>query len=74
MMRADPRLAAALDKYLTPAGQALMAAGDRKCVTQNVAQHAFLRMDDYLTIPLSQLLAQIQEPLAELESLIGGTN
>lgn len=59
MMRADPLLAAAFDEYLTPAGHALMAAGDSKCVTQNVAQHAFLRMDDYLTIPFTQLLEQV---------------
>ncbi|MGW6725938.1 lipase family protein [Nocardia sp. NPDC055029] len=67
MMRADPLLAAAFDKYLTPAGQALMAAGDSKCVTQNVAQHAFLRMDDYLTIPFSQLLEQVQASLEALD-------
>lgn len=67
MMRADPRLAAAFDEYLTPAGHALMAAGDSKCVTPNVAQHAFLRMDDYLTIPFSQLAEQVQESLAELD-------
>ncbi|WP_410875376.1 lipase family protein [Nocardia sp. A7] len=67
MMRADPRLAAAFDKYLTPAGQALMAAGDSKCLTPNMAQHAFLRMDDYLTIPFSQLLEQVQASLADLD-------
>ncbi|WP_458690481.1 lipase family protein [Nocardia tengchongensis] len=67
MMRADPRLAAAFDKYLTPAGQALIAAGDSKCMTPNVAQHAFLRMDDYLTIPFSQLFAQVQASLADLD-------
>ncbi|MGS2809871.1 lipase family protein [Nocardia sp. MW-W600-9] len=67
MMRADPRLAAAFDKYLTPAGQALMAAGDSKCVTANVAQHAFLRMDDYLTIPFAQLIEEIQPSLDALD-------
>ncbi|GAD82220.1 lipase family protein [Nocardia asteroides] len=60
MLRSDPVLAAAFDKYLTPAGHALMAAGDSKCVTQNVAQHAFLHMDDYLTIPFSQLLEEVR--------------
>ncbi|WP_245720003.1 lipase family protein [Nocardia uniformis] len=67
MMRADPRLAAAFDKYLTPAGQALMAAGDSTCMTPNVAQHAFQRMDDYLTIPFPQLLEQVQASLADLD-------
>ncbi|MGW6427430.1 lipase family protein [Nocardia sp. NPDC055053] len=60
MMRADPRLAAAFDTYLTPAGRALIAAGDSKCVTQNVSQHAFMNLDDYLTIPFTQLIEQVQ--------------
>jgi hypothetical protein len=67
MMRADPVLAAAFDKYLTPAGRALMAAGDSKCVTPNVAQHAFVRMDDHLTIPFSRLLEEVQGSLAALD-------
>ncbi|GAB2521024.1 lipase family protein [Nocardia heshunensis] len=67
MMRADPRLAAVFDKYLTPAGQALMAAGDSKCATPNVGQHPFLRMDDYLTIPFSQLLEEVQPLFADLD-------
>ncbi|MEV0077301.1 lipase family protein [Nocardia neocaledoniensis] len=67
MMRADPVLAAAFDKYLTPAGRALMAAGDSKCVTPNVAQHAFVRMDDHLTIPFSRLLDEVQGSLAALD-------
>ncbi|MFF2087455.1 lipase family protein [Nocardia sp. NPDC058176] len=67
MMRADPRLAAAFDEYLTPAGHALMAAGDSKCVTPNVAQHAFLRMDEYLTIPFSQLVEQVRASFADLD-------
>ncbi|GEM31769.1 lipase [Nocardia neocaledoniensis NBRC 108232] len=67
MMRADPLLAAAFDKYLTPAGRALMAAGDSKCVTPNVAQHAFVRMDDHLTIPFSRLLEEVQGSLAALD-------
>lgn len=67
MMRADPHLAAAFNKYLTPAGQALMAAGDSKCMTPNVAQHAFLRMDDYLTIPFSQLFEQVQASFADVD-------
>lgn len=67
MMRADPRLAATFNKYLTPAGQALMAAGDSKCMTPNVAQHAFLRMDDYLTIPFSELFEQVQASFADLD-------
>ncbi|MFJ4659023.1 lipase family protein [Nocardia sp. NPDC088792] len=67
MMRADPRMAAAFNKYLTPAGQALMAAGDSQCMTPNVAQHAFLHMDDYLTIPFSQLFEQVQTSFADLD-------
>ncbi|WP_280298613.1 lipase family protein [Nocardia neocaledoniensis] len=67
MMRADPVLAAAFDKYLTPTGHALMAAGDSKCVTPNVAQHAFVRMDDHLTIPFSRLLEEVQGSLAALD-------
>ncbi|MEV0248669.1 lipase family protein [Nocardia sp. NPDC050712] len=67
MMRADPQLAAAFDKYLTPAGHALLAAGDSKCVTPNVAQHAFLRMDDYLTIPFSRLLEQVRASFADVD-------
>ncbi|MFC9894604.1 lipase family protein [Nocardia sp. NPDC127579] len=67
MMRADPQLAATFDKYLTPAGQALMAAGDSKCMTPNVAQHAFLRMDDYLTIPFSQLFQQVQASFPDVD-------
>ncbi|WP_405137605.1 lipase family protein [Nocardia sp. NBC_01388] len=67
MLRADPRLAAVFDKYLTPAGQALMAAGDSECVTSNVGQYPFLRMDDYLTIPFSQLLEEVQPLFADLD-------
>lgn len=67
MTRGDSRVAAAFDTYLTPAGRALMAAGDSKCVTPNVAQHAFVNMDDYLTIPFSQLFEQIQPSLGELD-------
>jgi len=67
MLRADPRLAAAFDKYLTPAGRALLAAGDSKCVTANVAQHAFVRMDDYLTIPFTRLLEEIRPSLDALD-------
>ncbi|WP_327143642.1 lipase family protein [Nocardia sp. NBC_01327] len=67
MMRADPHLAAAFDKYLTPAGQALIAAGDSQCMTPNVSQHAFLHMDDYLTIPFSQLFEQVQGSFADLD-------
>ncbi|WP_237748296.1 lipase family protein [Nocardia brasiliensis] len=67
MMRADPALAAAFNKYLTPAGHALMAAGDSKCVAPNIAQHAFLRMDDYLTIPFSQLLEQVQASFVNVD-------
>ncbi|MFE3230243.1 lipase family protein [Nocardia sp. NPDC059228] len=36
MMRADPRLAAAFNKYLTPAGQALMAARARPATASPV--------------------------------------
>ncbi|MFE3187580.1 lipase family protein [Nocardia sp. NPDC059240] len=67
MMRADPRLAAVFDKYLTPAGQAMMAAGDSECATPNVGRHPFLRMDDYLTIPFSQLLEEVQPLFADLD-------
>ncbi|MEV6072208.1 lipase family protein [Nocardia sp. NPDC052001] len=67
MMRADPQLGAAFDKYLTPAGRALIAEGDSKCAVPNVAQHAFLRMDDYLTIPFSQLFEQVQAAFADLD-------
>ncbi|WP_336082140.1 lipase family protein [Nocardia sp. SSK8] len=67
MMRADPRLAAIFDTYLTPAGHALIAAGDSKCVTQNVAQHAFVNMDDYLTIPFTQLIEQARTLFDDLD-------
>lgn len=67
MMRANPLLAAAFDTYLTPAGQALMAAGDSECTVPNVTKHAFLRMDDYLTIPFSQLLDQVEPSFADLD-------
>ncbi|MFB7718798.1 lipase family protein [Nocardia sp. NPDC056100] len=67
MMRADPTMAAAFNKYLTPAGQALIAEGDSKCAVPNVAQHPFLRMDDYLTIPFSQLFDQVQASFADLD-------
>lgn len=67
MLRADPHLAAAFNKYLTPAGHALMAAGDSECMTPNVAQHAFLRMDDYLTIPFSQLYEEVAASFAAFD-------
>ncbi|MFE3958216.1 lipase family protein [Nocardia sp. NPDC059091] len=60
MMRADPRLAAAFDTYLTPAGKALMAAGDNECSVPLVEKYPFLHMDDYLTIPFSQVFEQVQ--------------
>ncbi|MFC4127108.1 lipase family protein [Nocardia rhizosphaerae] len=67
MLRADPHLAAAFDRSLTPAGHALIAAGDSKCMTPNVAQHAFLRMDDYLTISFGQLLEQVHTSIDALD-------
>lgn len=60
MIRADPRMAAAFDTYLTPAGKALMAEGDNACSVPLVEKYPFLHMNDYLTIPLSQVFEQVQ--------------
>ncbi|MEU8901154.1 lipase family protein [Nocardia sp. NPDC048505] len=67
MMRADPHLAAVFNRYLTPAGHALMTAGDSKCLTPNISQHAFLRMDDFLTVPFSEVFAQVQASFGDVD-------
>ncbi|MEU0539199.1 lipase family protein [Nocardia sp. NPDC005978] len=67
VMRSDPRVATAFGNHLTPAGQALLARGDSKCVTANVGQNAMLNMDDYLTIPFSQVMDQIQTSIDSWE-------
>ncbi|RMI30698.1 lipase [Nocardia stercoris] len=68
-MRADPRIAAAFDTYLTPAGKALMAAGGAQCSVPDVEQHAFVHMDDYLTIPFSQVLEQLHASFDEIDGI-----
>ncbi|UFS96488.1 lipase family protein [Nocardia huaxiensis] len=73
MMRADPRIAAAFDTYLTPAGKALMAAGGGECAVPAVEKYPFLRMNDYLTIPLSQLLEQLQASFDEIDGITAPT-
>ncbi len=73
MMRADPRMAAVFDTYLTPAGKALMAAGGGECMVVDVEQHAFLHMDDYLTIPYSQVLEQLQASFDEIDGITAPT-
>ncbi|AYF78445.1 lipase [Nocardia yunnanensis] len=60
MMRADSRVATAFDTYLTPAGKALMTAGETECSVPLVEKYPFLHMDDYLTIPFSQVFDQAQ--------------
>ncbi|MGX1805077.1 lipase family protein [Nocardia sp. NPDC055321] len=60
VMRTDPRVATAFGNHLTPSGQALLAAGDSTCVTANLGRHAMLNMDNYLTIPFSQVLDQVR--------------
>lgn len=73
MMRADPRMATVFDTYLTPAGKALMAAGGGECSVPDVEQHAFLHMDDYLTIHFSQLFEQLQASFDEIDGITAPT-
>ncbi|MFB7718451.1 lipase family protein [Nocardia sp. NPDC056100] len=73
MMRADPRIAAAFDTHLTPAGKALMATGGGECAVPAVEKYPFLNMNDYLTIPFAQLLDQLQPSFEEIDGIIAPT-
>ncbi|HWF53790.1 MAG TPA: lipase family protein, partial [Solirubrobacteraceae bacterium] len=55
--RTVPALAAAINTYVTPAGKAILAKGVSQCELANVTQYAFMNLNNYLTIPLTQLLA-----------------
>lgn len=58
LLRGNAVLRRAFDRYLTPAGKRLVAGGDGHCLTTNLALHAGLNMDQYLTIPLVALMRQ----------------
>lgn len=56
VLRAEPELKAVLNRYLTPAGKALLAKTGGQCEIPNVLGHPFANMDNYLTVPLDRLL------------------
>jgi hypothetical protein len=53
----DPVVAARLQSYLTPEGKRIVAAAEQQCLDRNVLATPFLRTEDLLTAPLSQVLA-----------------
>jgi hypothetical protein len=69
VLRSSPVLAAELDKYLTPAGKALLANSGTQCEIANVTQYAFFNADKYLTLPLKTVLA-----LPAVKAAIGQLN
>lgn len=56
ILRSSPALAAVFDRYLTPAGKALLVQSGTQCETANLTQHLLFNINLYLTIPLTQLL------------------
>jgi hypothetical protein len=67
--RTVPALAAALDTYLTPAGQAELANGASQCAAADVAEYPFVNVSNLLTIPLAQFLA-----LPSVSAALNGLN
>jgi hypothetical protein len=57
ILRSTPKLARGVAPYLTVAGKALLANSGRQCEIANVTKYPFFDVNDYLTIPLSRLLA-----------------
>lgn len=53
----DPAFATALNKYLTPAGRALIAQTGRECVNTTVLKNVFQPINKYLNRPISQVVA-----------------
>ncbi|RJQ81808.1 lipase [Pseudonocardiaceae bacterium YIM PH 21723] len=68
VLRSDPAFNPIRDKYLTERGTALLAKSTTQCVAVNVARHAFLTMDAYLTMPLAEVVEQpdVRDALATL--------
>ena len=56
--RTSRAIAQGIGTYATPAGKALIASGASQCEVPNVTEHPFLNLNNYLTIPLTQLMAQ----------------
>ncbi|MBF6329092.1 lipase family protein [Nocardia transvalensis] len=59
--------ASRLDGYLTPLGRAVVAGAGRECVGETVLKNMFRRVDDMVTVPMAQILADpvIHEHIAE---------
>lgn len=58
-----------VDTYATPAGKAIMADAATMCTAEASARYAFLDLNRYTTIPLSQLvkLPQLQEVFEDVK-------
>lgn len=57
MMQDSPELAEHLDRYLTPTGRSAVAAAAVNCTATTVGANRFRRVDELLTVPLDQALA-----------------
>lgn len=73
VLHGSPALAAQLSTYLTPAGKRLLADSATQCEIANVTRYSFFNADNYLTEPLSTVLAQpaVRSALNPLD--LGGT-
>lgn len=56
ILRSTPTLAHAITPYLTAKGKALLAKSGRQCEIANVSQYPFFDVNNFLTIPLAQLV------------------
>ncbi|MGI8680363.1 MAG: lipase family protein [Jatrophihabitans sp.] len=71
--RSSPPLAAALAKYLTPAGKAALAKAGTQCEISNLVSYPFTDFSKYLTVPLKTFLTlpTVRAGVAELD--LGGS-
>jgi hypothetical protein len=69
VLMVNPALKATLYKYLNAAGKAAFAVGASQCIGSNISQFAYANMNNFLTIPLSSLLAlpAVKSALAALD-------
>lgn len=51
LFRSNPRLGRAFDAHLTPSGRTLLRRGATQCLSDNLADFAFVDMSDYLDMP-----------------------
>lgn len=57
ILRSTPKLTKVVTRYLTAKGKALLAKSGNQCEIANVSDYPFFNVNDYLTIPLAQLVA-----------------